>query len=338
MQRWRLMAFGLVLVLAVGLLAGCGEDEGVAAGGTGTPGAGETRAVTIGLSFVPNIQFAPYYIAKEKGFYSEAGLDVSFNHHGVGADLFAALVAGQETMMMAGGDELLQARGRDVPLVYVAEVYTQYPVSLIVPADSDIQSIADLRGKRVGIPGAYGANYLGLLALLDSAGLTEADITVESVGFTQAAALLSGRVDAVMGYSNNEPIQISKAGTEVRTFPVSEVQPLVSNGLIAPESLLEGDPDLVRAVVTATLRGVQYALDHPDEAVEIAKQYVPTLVDAQQAQDARAVLDATLPMWQPADGRSDPEAWQAMATFLRNHGVLAGDVDVEAAYSNEYLP
>jgi NitT/TauT family transport system substrate-binding protein len=335
-MHWRVLTVGLVLVLAAGLLAGCGEDEGVAANATGT--VAQPRAVTIGLSFVPNIQFAPYYIAQEKGFYREAGLDVSFNHHGVGADLFAALVAGQETMMMAGGDELLQARGRGVPLVYVAEVYTQYPVSLIVPAASDIHSIADLRGKRVGIPGAYGANYLGLLALLDSAGLTEADITVESVGFTQATALLAGHVDAVMGYSNNEPIQITKAGMEVRTFPVSDVRPLVSNGLIAPESLLDSDPDLVRAVVAATLRGVQYALDHPDEAVEIAKQYVPTLVDAKQAEDARAVLDATLPMWQPADGRSDPAAWQGMATFLQAHGVLEGEVDVEAAYSNEYLP
>jgi NitT/TauT family transport system substrate-binding protein len=322
---------GMVLaILAIVPLATCGSDDS----------GDDMKEVTIGLSFVPNIQFAPYYIADAKGFYEDAGLNVTFNHHGVGADLFAAIVAGQETMMMAGGDELLQARGNDVPLVYVAEIYTQYPVALIVPADSDIQTLEDLRGRSVGIPGAYGANYLGLLALLDGAGLSEQDITVESIGFTQASALLTNRVDAVMGYINNEPIQIEKAGMPVRTFPVSDVQPLVSNGLIATESMLDSDPDTVKAIVEATLRGVEYAIEHPDEAVEIAKEYVPTLADAQQAADARAVLDATLPLWQPTGklGESEPASWDALAAFLEAHGILTGTVDVSAAYSNDYLP
>jgi len=322
---------GLVALLLLALpLAACGGDDGD----------GELTDVTIGLSFVPNIQFAPYYIADAKGFYEEAGVDVSLNHHGVGADLFAALVAGQETMMMAGGDEVLQARGNDVPLVYVAEVYTQYPVGLIVPADSDIMSVADLRGHTVGIPGAYGANYLGLLALLDSAGLTEADITVESIGFTQATALLAGHVDAVMGYVNNEPIQLDKAGMAVRVFPVSDVQPLVSNGLVALAETLSSDPDTVRAIVEATLRGAQYAIDNPEEAVEIARDYVPTLTTDENLADARAVLDATLPMWAPTGepGASEAASWEAMLAFFNTHAIVTAEIDLSEVYSNEYLP
>lgn len=323
---------GIVALLLVSLsLAACGGDD---ASGV------ELTDVTIGLSFVQNIQFVPFYIADAKGFYEEEGVKVSFNHHGVGADLFAALVAGQETMMMAGGDEVLQARGNDVPLVYVAEIYTQYPVGLVVPADSDIQTLEDLRGHTVGIPGAYGANYLGLLALLDSVGLIEDDITVESIGFTQASALLAGHVDAVMGYINNEPIQIEKAGMPVRTFPVSDVQPLVSNGLVALEETLNEDADAVRAIVAATLRGVQYAIDNPDEAVEIARDYVPTLTGDEQLADARAVLEATLPMWAATGepGASEPSSWESMLAFFAAHGIVSGDMDVDAAYSNDYLP
>lgn len=327
--RGRLLA-GIAALLLVLPLAACGGDDGD----------GDLTEVTIGLSFVPNIQFAPYYIADAKGFYEDEGVKVSLNHHGVGADLFAALVAGQETMMMAGGDEVLQARGNGVPLVYVAEVFTQYPVGLIVPADSGIMSVADVRGLKVGIPGAYGANYLGLLALLDSAGLTEDDITVESVGFTQASALLAGHVDAVMGYMNNEPIQIEKAGMPVRTFPVSDVQPLVSNGLIALEETLAEDPDTVRAIVAATLRGAQYAIDNPDEAVEIARDYVPTLTTDENLADARAVLDATLPMWAAtgAPGASEPASWESMLAFFTDHGIVEGDIDLSTVFSNEYLP
>ncbi|HUG15682.1 MAG TPA: ABC transporter substrate-binding protein [Thermomicrobiales bacterium] len=327
-RRGRILT-GIVALLLALPLAACGGD-----------GDGELTDVTIGLSFVPNIQFAPYYIADAKGFYEEAGVNVSLNHHGVGADLFAALVAGQETMMMAGGDEVLQARGNDVPLVYVAEIYTQYPVGLIVPADSDIMSIAGLRGHTVGIPGAYGANYIGLLALLDSAGLTEADITVESVGFTQASALLAGHVDAVMGYVNNEPIQISKAGMEVRVFPVSDVQPLVSNGLVALEETLSDDRDTIEAIVAATLRGAQYAIDNPDEAVEIARDYVPTLTTEENLADARAVLDATLPMWEPtgAPGESEPASWESMLAFFEEYGFVTAEIDLSEVYSNDYLP
>lgn len=329
-MRGRLLAGIAALLLLALPLAACGGDDGD----------GDLSEVTIGLSFVPNIQFVPFYIADAKGFYEDEGVKVTFNHHGVGADLFAALVAGQETMMMAGGDEVLQARGSDVPLVYVAEVFTSYPVGLIVPADSDIMSVADLRGHSVGIPGAYGANYLGLLALLDSAGLTEDDVTVESVGFTQASALLAGHVDAVMGYMNNEPIQIEKAGMPVRTFPVSEVQPLVSNGLVALEEKLADDPETVEAIVAATLRGVQYAIDNPEEAVEIARDFVPTLTTDENLADARAVLDATLPMWAPTGepGASEPTSWDSMLAFFADHGIVSGDIDLSAVYSNEYLP
>jgi NitT/TauT family transport system substrate-binding protein len=328
-----LRALSLVLVVAVvsALVAACGEDEGVG---------GDATEVTIGLSFVPNIQFAPFYAAIEQGYYADEGLEVTLNHHAAGADLFGALVAGQEDLVMAGGDEAIQARAKGADLVYVAEVFRDYPVSLIVPADSDIQTVADVAGRKVGLPGAYGANYLGLLALLDSAGLTEEDIDMQSVGFTQVTALLDKQVDAVMGYSNNEPIQLEKAGMPVRTFPVADVMPLVSNGLVTTGKMLTDDPETVRKVVAATLKGLQYAIDNPQETVELSKQHVPTLSDEQQATDALAVLQASIPLWQSdrAPGASDPAAWQAMADFLRAHNQLDADVPIAEVYTDEFLP
>lgn len=356
--RWLVLALLAALVALLPLLAACGgdDDETATAGTSGSaasptaagaaqtapaasPAGGETSDVTIGLSFVPNIQFAPFYVAIEKGFYEQHGVDVELNHHQAGADLFGALVAGQEDVMMAGGDEILAARAKGAELVYVAEVFTRYPVGLIVPADSDIESVADLEGKKVGIPGPYGANYIGLLALLADAGLTEDDIQVESIGFTQASALLAGHVDAVMGYVNNEPLQLKKAGMDTRVFAVADVQPLVSNGLIVTEKTLQDDPAMVEAVVAATLEGTQYAIDHPDEALEIAKSFVPTLTDDQQVADAKAVLEASLPLWEQGTppGASDPDTWQSMADFLTEHGLLEGEVDVASAFTNEVV-
>jgi len=346
------LAMLVMFVALMPLLAACGGNSGTpttatGAGTTASPesagspatAAGKATNVTIGLSFVPNIQFAPFYVAIKKGFFAQRGLNVKLNHHQAGADLFGPLIAGQENVMMAGGDEVLAARAKGAEIVYVGEVFTRYPVGLIVPADSAIQSVADIKGKKVGIPGPYGANYIGLLALLASAGLTEKDIQTESVGFTQAAALLAGHVDAVMGYVNNEPLQLRKGGMETRVFPVADVQPLVSNGLIITGKTLQDNTEMARATVAATLEGVQYTIDHPDEALEITKKYVPTLIDAQQVADARAVLDASLPLWKQATppGSTDPAAWQSMADFLTGHGLLDGSVDVSAAFTNSLV-
>lgn len=331
----RVMRLGVLLaVLALlPVLAACGEDEG--------SGSGDLDDVTIGLTFVPNIQFAPFYVAIEKGYYEDAGLSVELNHHAAGADQFGALVAGQEDMLMSAGDETMQARAQGVEIVYVAEVFRKYPVALIVPAGSDIATLADLAGKKVGIPGEYGASYTGLLALLASADMTKDDIQIESVGFTQAQALLAGQVDAIVGYVNNEPIQLQKAGMETRNFPVSDALPLVSNGLVAMEAYLEENPDQARAIIAATLKGVEFAIENPEETVEIAKEFVPTLEDEQQAADALEVLQASIPLWQAdgvALGSSDPAAWQQTADFLQSNGLLANPVAVDDVYSADYLP
>jgi NitT/TauT family transport system substrate-binding protein len=156
-------------------------------------------------------------------------------------------------------------------------------------------------------------------------------------------ALLGHKVDAVMGYFNNEPILFQQQGFAVRTLDVTTVQPLVSNGLLALPSPLQAHPERYKALVAATLRGLDYTLAHPQDAVNIAKNgnYVPGLDDPTQAASALAVLNATLPLWQQTakqPGYNDPAAWQSMASFLQSAGQLAGPVDVSQAYSNAYLP
>lgn len=327
----RSAAVGLLALLALSSLAACG---------TASAGNSGTQNVTIGLTYVPNIQFAPFYVADSLGYYKAEGLNVTLRHHTFTEDEFGALVAGKEDMIIAGGDETLQARSHGVPITYLAEIFTQYPVTLIVPASSTIQSIADLRGHTIGVPGPYGATYNGLLALLQSAGLTKNDVTIQAIGYTQVPALLGHKVDAVMGYVNNEVIQFQKAGFATRTFPVTSVQPLISDGLAALQSEVTNHPDVVRKVIAATLKGVQYVLAHPQDAVNISKHYVPDLQSAQNAQNALAVLQATLPVMQLATkpGYIDPQAWQQMATFMQNQGLLSGSITVSQTYSNSYLP
>jgi len=333
--RNRSAALFLLAILSMGWLAACGPT---------TSAQTELHNLTVGLTYIPNIQFAPFYVAETLGYFRDAGLKVTLRHHTFNEDEFGAVASGKEDAVFAGGDEMLQARDQHIPLVYVATMYRKYPVTLIVPANSPIQTAADLRGHSIGVPGPYGETYFGLLALLQSAGLSTSDVNIQNIGFTQVAALLGGHVDAAVGYINNEPIQLQKANFAVRTLLLSDVVqplPLVANGLGALQSELQNHPADIKALVAATLRGVQYTIAHPQDALNISKQYVPDLNNPKNAADALAVLQATIPLWQTGGaqpGLSDPYTWQQMATFMANYKLISGPLDASQAFSNSYLP
>jgi putative riboflavin transport system substrate-binding protein len=332
----RIVAAGTLSLFVLTLtLAGCGASA------TGT-GSGGKAKLTVGLTYVPNIQFAPFYVAQALGYYRDAGLDVTFHHHGASEDEFAALVAGQEDAIFAGGDEIAGAAAHNIPIVDVATVFAKYPVVAVVPANSSISTAADLRGHVIGVPGKYGATYIGLLALLSSAGLKQSDVTIQSIGYTQVTALLTHKVDVVMGYGNNEPLLLQKAGMTVRTIDVNNAEhPLISNGLAAMQTVLSSRGGDIKKLVAATLKGVQYVLDHPQDAVNLSKAFVPGLDSAPNAADALAVLQATAPYLQTVGakpGYNDPAKWAAMVSFLQSQGQLAGPVHASKIATNNYLP
>ncbi|MGO4425039.1 ABC transporter substrate-binding protein, partial [Streptomyces sp. MCAF7] len=163
--------------MAAATLTSCAEKPKDAGGKSGDK-------ITVGLTYTPNIQFAPFYVAAEKGYYKDAGLNVELRHHGAAEDLFGALKSGKEDVVYAGGDEMLQARSKNLPLVDIATFYQKYPVGLIVPKDSDIKKPTDLKGRTIGTPGPYGETYFGLLALLKEGGLSVKDAKVKNIGFT----------------------------------------------------------------------------------------------------------------------------------------------------------
>jgi NitT/TauT family transport system substrate-binding protein len=114
----------------------------------------------------------------------------------------------------------------------------------------------------------------------------------------------------------------------------------VSNGLITNEETIQEQPELVRAIVRAIVRGLQDTLDDPEAAFAICRTYVPE-IDDESAPLQRAVLEEALRFWRPdaseSLGRSDPAAWEASVAFMRKAGMLEGDVDVESLYSNEFV-
>ncbi|RMF45226.1 MAG: myristoyl transferase, partial [Anaerolineae bacterium] len=216
--------------------------------------------------------------------------------------------------------------------------YQQYPIAVVARAESGITTPADLKGHTIGLPGLFGATYVGLRALLAQAGLHEADVTLQAIGFNQVEAFSSGQQDVVVGYLNNEPVQLAAQGFDLTVFRVADYVSLASNGLVTNEQTIAENPDLVRRMVKAVLRGLNYTLTYPDEAYEISKDYVETLAQADEGVQ-REVLRTSMDAWR-ADplGRIDPAAWENMQQVLLDMGMLSAPLDLSQAYDDSFLP
>jgi NitT/TauT family transport system substrate-binding protein len=327
----------LVFITALVLLAAsaCRPTVGPTVSLTSSQPA-ELQHIDLGVGFVPNVQFAPYYVAQAKGFFADEGLDVSLEH-GYENDFVALTAQGERQFAIASGDQVILARAQGLPVVYVMKWYQRFPVAVMSLAEKGIRSPEQLEGHSVGIPMLSGASYIAWEALVYANDLNEEEIDLEVIGFTQAAAVDQGQVDAAVVYIANEPVQLTQEGMELDVIQVSDYIDLVSNGLITNETVIQESPDLVRRMVRGSLRGLEYSLAHPDEAFEIARQFVPEITD-EDAPTQRAVLEASIALWRSdALGYSDPQAWSDSAEFMLATGLIEKSVDVDKLYTNQFV-
>jgi NitT/TauT family transport system substrate-binding protein len=295
-----------------------------------------TETIRLPMGYIANVQFAPWYVAVERGYFAAEGMELAFDYSWE-TDGVRLVGAGELPFAIASGDQVIMARSQGIPVVTVASWWQRFPVAVVALEESGIRTPADLKGRRVGIPETFGASYIGWRALLSAVGLKEEEVALEVIGYTQVASLMEGRVDAAVVYANNEPVQLTQLGHRVVLIPVADYAPLVSNGLITNERMIRERPEEVRRFVRAFLRGLQDALNDPNAAFEVCRKYVEGLDQNEAVQ--RAVLEATLPYWRgEPPGWSDPAAWQATAQAMQEAGLLSGPVDVEKAFTNEFLP
>ncbi len=318
----------LLLTLSLGLTA-CGAASSAAPS--------KLVHVKVPLGYIPNVQFAPLYVAVDKGYFKQEGIDIEFDYS-METDAVSLVGANNLQFAVVSGEQVLLARAQGLPVVYVCAWYQQYPVAVVSKVEQGIKTAADLKGKRIGLPGLYGANYIGLDAILFSAGLTEKDVTLDSIGYNQVAALAADKDQAVSVYTTNEPVQLQAQGYKLNEIRVADTLQLASNGIITNEQTISRDPELVRHMVAAFLKGLSDTLANPDAAYATSEKYVQDLSKANQSIQ-KEVLARTMELWQtPHLGFSDPKAWQNMDQTLLKMGLLKQSLDVNKAFTNQFVP
>jgi len=314
---------GWFLLLVVLFVAGCGGSEETA----------EVRRIRLPMGFIADPQYAPFYVAVDKGYYAEEGLEIEFDYS-FETDGIALVGANELPFAIVSGEQVILARGQGLPVVYVLEWFQRYPIAVISRAEAGIDSPEDLAGRNVGLPGFFGASYVGFIGLLRANDLTQADVEANEIGFNQVESLRTGQSEAVVGYVNNEPVQLAAMGEAINVIDVADYTDMVANGVITNETTLAENPELVEGFVRAMLRGLEDTLDNPEEAYEISKKYVEGLDDGRMN-----VLEASLPLWQAETlGVTDAAAWQQTQAVLLEIGFLDEPVEnLEAAFTNDFV-
>ena len=298
---------------------------------------GAVKKIRLPMGYIPNIQFAPFYLAIEKGYFKDAGVEIEFDYS-FETDGVSLVGAGELPFAVVSGEQVLLARSQGVPVTYVTAWYQKFPVSVIAAPELNIKEPADLRGQKIGVPGLFGANYIGAQALLFSAGLKPEDVTFEAIGFNQVGAFASGQSKVVVVYTANEPIQLRAQGVDLTELRVSDYAQLASNGILASEKVIADDPNLVRAFVGAFIKGLKDTIEDPDEAMTISAKYIPDF-NTLDANVQKQVLATSIEMWKAERlGYSDPHAWENMQNVLFDMGLIKEKLDLNKAFTNEFIP
>jgi len=300
--------------------------------------------LTVGLGYIPNVQFAQFYLADQAGYYRDAGLEVTFQN-GRDADLIPLAAQGQIDVAIADGTSLIPAVSQGIPVRYLATIYAKFPNVVFAKASSGITSAADLKGRKIGTPGKYGSGWIMLQALLQSAGLTTDEVQIQLYpDYGQLVAVEQGQVDAATGFANNEPIQLARTGVTPVVLPIDAIVPLPGNGLIAGTRILDTKRDAIALFIGATLRAMTDISADPQAGLDAAIKAVPEIATDKDAQ--LAVLRATIDEWHDALtdaeglGAIDTAGWTRSIAFLSSlpGGLVPNPVTAAGIVDDSLLP
>jgi NitT/TauT family transport system substrate-binding protein len=290
-------------------------------------------------AFSPSSEYAHFLVALDKGYYKAEGIDFR-QQQGTGSGNAVKVVGtGDSPIGLADAGQVLVGRARGIPVRSVMAVYNMTPVTMFALEDSGIRSLRDLAGKSLGdSPSA--SNLIIWKAAMARAGLDVGKVNfVAMEPSAKVAALLERKVDTILG--QQQLADIEAQGRKAVAIPLSESGlDVISDTIIVNEAFLSKNPDVVRRFLKATIKGFEYARNHPEEAVDIMLKSYPTM--------DKAVLLRKLQIerpwiWTPAAETSGlgfmrEAQWQNLQKVLVEAKVLEQDVDLDRAYTNDSLP
>lgn len=300
---------------------------------------GPVDKVTLQLKWLHQAQFAGFYVAAQEGFYKEEGLDVSI--FPVGADhsekgVIDRVAQGDIQFGVVGADQVILARAANKPVKAISVIFQKSPVVLATLRSSGIKTLKDLIGKRMAVDKGQNTEVI-YRAMMKRAGVDMAKVREVSVP-PGAESLIKGVVDARMVYLINEGIEAKEKGYALNyIYPDEYSLQFYADTIIASDTLIKQNPDLVRRFVRASLKGWNWAVAYPNEAAVLALRYDPKLVASHEIK----MMQMSLPFIytsQTSIGGMDSGTWKNMEEILSPHsGSIGAPAPLENIFTTEFL-
>jgi ABC-type nitrate/sulfonate/bicarbonate transport system substrate-binding protein len=283
-----------------------------------------------------NLPFVGAYIAQQKGYFKEQGLDVQITHATGQGEHLKLLLQGSVDVTTAEADAVLARRADDLPVVSIATLGQRGQRAFAVQDSSEIRSPKDWEGKSVGFKVLQTPDYLAMLAMN---GVDRSKIQEVPVGF-DPRILAAGKIDVYPVFESNEPDVLARQGVQTRLFrPTDYGVPSIGLTYLTRQDLVEKDAASLERFLKATLRGIQDAKENPEAATDIIMQFAPNEERDHQLSMLKIELDmADGPASREKGiGWSTVEQWQAFHDSLLAYGGLSKPIDVKTAFTTSIL-
>jgi len=282
--------------------------------------------------------FGPIQLAKGKGYFADAGLDVSFAVGRGGVDVAKQVGAGNAPIGGIVGDSPIVVRGNGVPIRTVAVFGGRGFMQLVVREDAGIEKPADLKGKTITVMSFQDTTFYALLGLLASAGLTQDDVNIQAAGPSGVWEFVAtGKSAGMAGVPDWIP-PVQAAGVKVKVIPTDEFFPHMAQAIAVSDQVIKERPEMVQKFVTAALHGMKDIIDDPDKAADDFVKFVPEWKGKEGAVKAAFTYYAKLVyVGQERLGEINADRLAKLQDFYLAKGIIAKKTPVEDLYTNQFI-
>lgn len=320
---------GTMFIMLSVVIAGCSSSSGD----------GELTKVTFILDWVPNTNHTGLYVALDNGYYEEEGLDVEIILPGEGMSANTSVAAGNAQFGINHQEGVTQARAQDIPVVSIAAIIQNNTSGFASPVDKNITSPSDFAGNIYGGWGDPVADAI-IESLMVEEGADFNEVEILNTGYSDFFTAVERDIDFAWIFYGWDGVQ-----AELIDFPLNmiyvkdQVEELnyYTPVIITNDQMIEEQSDVVKAFMAATAKGYQFAIDNAEDAARILLNQVPDLdedlvIASQQWLSEQYRADVA--RW----GEQELSRWESYYNWMKQHDLLDGEVDIQQAFTNEFIP
>jgi ABC-type nitrate/sulfonate/bicarbonate transport system substrate-binding protein len=328
---------GGLLLTPVGsaLLTACGEDSEPEA----SPAANGVQSLTLQLAWLRIVQFGGHFVADEKGYFQDEGIDAEFLAGGPGIDAVVDVAAGKVPIGCSDTASLILARDKGIPVKAFGTIFQQDPFSLISLETNPVLTLQDMVGKTVGVPDVYKPT---LLALLIGAGIDEDSVDIVPVGI-DPSILTNEQVDGYMGSATAQGVQLQNRGFDVNIVSVTDLgDASYGNCFFVLDETFENEKESLINWLRADTKGWEFAVNNPEETARLTFELYG-VESGVKLEDELVSAERQVPYITAGDGEAkgvcwiDPARWDTVATNLVNAGAIEEAIPAEEVMTQEIL-